>query len=163
MWDEKAFTLIGVGNYGPHIREPPEDWGSGRSLPPALLLLCTLATLFTTVVSSYSVWLQLKHYFKPRLQRYVVRILIMLVLVILPLSGPCYMRCLPRYPYFHCNWQRWLTWCEICTRCVMNAMLWPIGICYLLFFQLVSGIFVGRKCNLEHAKGKTSDAPYLPY
>lgn len=84
MWVEKAFTYTDVGEYGPHIRSPPKDWGSGRSLPPILLLLCTLATLFTTVASSYSIWLQLKHYFKPRLQRYVVRILIMYVTIILP-------------------------------------------------------------------------------
>ncbi|KAI3625301.1 hypothetical protein CBS9595_000662 [Malassezia furfur] len=53
------------------------DEGSGRSLPIRLLLLCTCATLFTTVYSSYSIWLQLKHYYKPFLQRYVVRILVM--------------------------------------------------------------------------------------
>lgn len=55
------------------------DEGSGRSLPIRLLLLCTCATLFTTVYSSYSIWLQLKHYYKPFLQRYVVRILVMYV------------------------------------------------------------------------------------
>ncbi|WFD30092.1 hypothetical protein MSPP1_001106 [Malassezia sp. CBS 17886] len=56
---------------------PPPDEGSGRSLPSELLLLCTCATIFTTVFSSYSVLQQLKHYYKPYLQRYVVRILIM--------------------------------------------------------------------------------------
>lgn len=53
--------------------------GSGRALPVELLWFCTLATIFTTIWSSYSVGLQLKHYYRPRLQRYVVRILVMYV------------------------------------------------------------------------------------
>lgn len=56
---------------------PAIDDGSGRSLPPELLLLCTIATVLTTWFSTYSLVLQLKHYYKPRLQRYVVRILVM--------------------------------------------------------------------------------------
>ena len=59
------------------IMAPPVDGGSGRSLPRSLLALCTLATIFTTIVSLYSILLQLKNYYKPSLQRYVVRILIM--------------------------------------------------------------------------------------
>lgn len=55
----------------------PRDAGSGRSLPAELLFLCTCATLFTTVFSSYSILLQLKNYYKPYWQRYVVRILVM--------------------------------------------------------------------------------------
>lgn len=56
------------------------DDGSGRSLPAYILILSTGATLFSTVFSSYSIWLQLKHYYKPYLQRYVVRILVMYVI-----------------------------------------------------------------------------------
>ena len=59
------------------IMAPPVDGGSGRSLPRSLLALCTLATIFTIIVSLYSILLQLKNYYKPSLQRYVVRILIM--------------------------------------------------------------------------------------
>lgn len=82
-------SLLGIRDSGPvcmmadagsplyTIIVPPVDGGSGRSLPRALLALCTLATIFTTIVSLYSILLQLKHYYKPSLQRYVVRILIM--------------------------------------------------------------------------------------
>ncbi|WFD05956.1 hypothetical protein MVES1_001294 [Malassezia vespertilionis] len=55
----------------------PVDTGSGRALPSDLLLLCTCASIFTTLFSSYSVIRQLSHYYKPYLQRYVVRILVM--------------------------------------------------------------------------------------
>ena len=58
---------------------PPVDGGSGRSLPTVLLAFCTLASTFTTCVTLYTVFLQLKHYYMPQLQRYVVRILIMYV------------------------------------------------------------------------------------
>ena len=56
---------------------PPPGPGSGRSLPAYLLFLCACATIFTCVASTLSVWLQLKHYYRPMLQRYVVRILIL--------------------------------------------------------------------------------------
>ena len=58
---------------------PPPSPGAGRSLPGELLFLCSCCTIFTVVCSTYSVWLQLKHYYKPFLQRYVVRIMILCV------------------------------------------------------------------------------------
>lgn len=57
--------------------QPPEGNGSGRSLPMPLLVLSTLAAFFATVFSIFLIWKQLKNYRKPTLQRYVVRLLLM--------------------------------------------------------------------------------------
>ncbi|KAJ1020517.1 hypothetical protein NDA13_005833 [Ustilago tritici] len=57
--------------------EPPEGSGSGRSLPMPLLVMSTLAALLATVFSVFLIWKQLKNYRKPTLQRYVVRLLLM--------------------------------------------------------------------------------------
>lgn len=51
--------------------------GSGRSLPNWLLIASTICALFATIFSFYSVNLHLRNYRKPALQRYVVRLLIM--------------------------------------------------------------------------------------
>ncbi|PWN37604.1 DUF300-domain-containing protein, partial [Meira miltonrushii] len=51
--------------------------GSGRSLPPALLWTATASALFSTLFSLYSINSQLRAYRKPVLQRYVVRLLLM--------------------------------------------------------------------------------------
>ncbi|WFD41686.1 hypothetical protein MPSI1_000318 [Malassezia psittaci] len=53
------------------------DHGAAGLLPADMLIPCTLATILTISISTYSIWLQLKHYYKPHLQRYVVRILVM--------------------------------------------------------------------------------------
>ncbi|KAJ1024823.1 hypothetical protein NDA16_002863 [Ustilago loliicola] len=57
--------------------QPPKGSGSGRSLPMPLLVLSTLAAFFATVFSIFLIWKQLKNYRKPTLQRYVVRLLLM--------------------------------------------------------------------------------------
>lgn len=55
----------------------PEGNGTGRSLPLPLLIVSTLAAIFATVFSFFLIWKQLKNYRKPTLQRYVVRLLLM--------------------------------------------------------------------------------------
>ncbi|SPO47344.1 uncharacterized protein PSANT_05032 [Moesziomyces antarcticus] len=55
----------------------PEGSGSGRSLPTSLLVTSTLAAIFATIFSFFLIWKQLKNYRKPTLQRYVVRLLLM--------------------------------------------------------------------------------------
>ncbi|GAA5946790.1 hypothetical protein JCM10213_009075 [Rhodosporidiobolus nylandii] len=57
--------------------DPDTGAGSGAHLPPAVLLTATLSAGLSTILSLWTVWLQLKHYHKPRLQRMVVRILVM--------------------------------------------------------------------------------------
>ncbi|KAG9019517.1 hypothetical protein FRB90_001179 [Tulasnella sp. 427] len=61
---------------------PPteSDHGSGSSLSPEILLTSGIATLVACVVTATSIWLQLKNYRKPVLQRMVIRIMIMVPL-----------------------------------------------------------------------------------
>ena len=54
--------------------------GTGSSLGKATIIVCGVAALLATLLSLLSVWLQLKNYRKPLLQRYVVRILLMVPL-----------------------------------------------------------------------------------
>lgn len=51
--------------------------GTGAGLPFWVLLVATISGAFSTIMSLWTVWLQLKHYHRPRLQRFVVRILVM--------------------------------------------------------------------------------------
>ena len=51
--------------------------GSGSALPLPVLILAGIATVVATIVSATSIFLQLKNYRKPTLQRYVVRLLLM--------------------------------------------------------------------------------------
>lgn len=51
--------------------------GSGSKLPLWVLVSATISAGLSTVLSLGTIWLQLKHYHKPRLQRLVVRILVM--------------------------------------------------------------------------------------
>ncbi|KAH8809549.1 DUF300 domain-containing protein [Flagelloscypha sp. PMI_526] len=51
--------------------------GSGSSLPIAVLTLAGLSTLVATVLSTGSIYLHLKNYRKPMLQRMVIRIILM--------------------------------------------------------------------------------------
>ncbi|BGP57667.1 hypothetical protein JCM8202v2_005314 [Rhodotorula sphaerocarpa] len=51
--------------------------GTGGHLPLAVLATASVSAGLSTVLSLATVWLQLKHYHKPRLQRLVVRILVM--------------------------------------------------------------------------------------
>ncbi|KDN50853.1 DUF300-domain-containing protein, partial [Tilletiaria anomala UBC 951] len=55
----------------------PAGAGTGRSLPAGILVACSLAAAFATCFSAYLIWKQLKNYRKPILQRYVVRLLVM--------------------------------------------------------------------------------------
>lgn len=51
--------------------------GSGTDLPFIVLLLATISAVFSTILSIWTVILQLKNYRKINLQRFVVRILVM--------------------------------------------------------------------------------------
>ncbi|GAA93779.1 hypothetical protein E5Q_00425 [Mixia osmundae IAM 14324] len=53
------------------------ETGSGSHLPPLILWLATLSALFSTALSIWTIQLQLKNYRKVSLQRWVVRILVM--------------------------------------------------------------------------------------
>ncbi|EFW14884.1 DUF300 domain-containing protein [Coccidioides posadasii str. Silveira] len=51
--------------------------GTGSSLARATVIVAGVASLIASLLSIVSIWLQLKNYRKPLLQRYVVRILLM--------------------------------------------------------------------------------------
>ncbi|KZZ97744.1 DUF300 domain-containing protein [Ascosphaera apis ARSEF 7405] len=51
-------------------------WGTGSRLATATIILAGVTSLTASLISIVSIWLQLKNYRKPLLQRYVVRILI---------------------------------------------------------------------------------------
>lgn len=53
------------------------DGGTGQKFTYATTLVAGVASLAATIVSIVSIWLQTKNYRKPLLQRYVVRILLM--------------------------------------------------------------------------------------
>ncbi|EIW75502.1 DUF300-domain-containing protein [Coniophora puteana RWD-64-598 SS2] len=55
----------------------PDGRGAGSSLPLPALIFAGLSTLVAVVVSGLSIYLQLKNYRKPMLQRMVVRIMVM--------------------------------------------------------------------------------------
>ncbi|CAL1710429.1 unnamed protein product [Somion occarium] len=59
---------------------PEPGSGSGSSLPLPILLLAGIATLAATGISATSIYLHLKNYRKPILQRMVVRIMLMVPL-----------------------------------------------------------------------------------
>ncbi|KIP03644.1 hypothetical protein PHLGIDRAFT_110592, partial [Phlebiopsis gigantea 11061_1 CR5-6] len=54
--------------------------GSGSSLPLPVLLLSGISTVIATCVSATSIYLHLRNYRKPRLQRQVIRIMVMVPL-----------------------------------------------------------------------------------
>lgn len=54
--------------------------GTGTSLGKATVIVCGVASLVAIIISFVSVWLQTKNYRKPLLQRYVIRILLMIPL-----------------------------------------------------------------------------------
>lgn len=58
---------------------PDPGSGSGSSLPSALLYTSLACTLFATLFSTWSIYLHLKGYRRPALQRLVVRIMVMYV------------------------------------------------------------------------------------
>ncbi|KAA1477820.1 DUF300-domain-containing protein [Dentipellis sp. KUC8613] len=51
--------------------------GAGSALHPAILIVAGIATLVATLVSAMSIYLHLKNYRKPMLQRMVIRIMLM--------------------------------------------------------------------------------------
>ncbi|KAG2360757.1 organic solute transporter Ostalpha-domain-containing protein [Suillus spraguei] len=51
--------------------------GAGSGLPPPVLILAGVSTVVAVTVSGLSIWLQLRNYRKPLLQRMVVRIMLM--------------------------------------------------------------------------------------
>lgn len=53
------------------------DGGTGSKLTRATVIVCGVAALVASLVSFVSIWLQTKNYRKPLLQRYVIRILLM--------------------------------------------------------------------------------------
>lgn len=57
--------------------EPGAPPGSGTNLPHSVLIVATALSLGSTLLSLWTVWLQLKNYRKITLQRFVVRILMM--------------------------------------------------------------------------------------
>lgn len=57
-------------------KQPGAGSGSGSSLPASLLYVCLSATLFSVVVSLWSIALHLKGFRRPNLQRLVVRIMV---------------------------------------------------------------------------------------
>jgi hypothetical protein len=51
--------------------------GSGEKFERITIIVAGVASLLATLISIVSIWLQTKNYRKPLLQRYVVRILLM--------------------------------------------------------------------------------------
>lgn len=51
--------------------------GSGEGLPLSVLIVATTAAGLSTLFSCWTIFMQLKNYRKPKLQRFVVRILMM--------------------------------------------------------------------------------------
>jgi peptidoglycan biosynthesis protein MviN/MurJ (putative lipid II flippase) len=51
--------------------------GTGRKFETVTITIAGVASLLATIISIVSIWLQTKNYRKPLLQRYVVRILLM--------------------------------------------------------------------------------------
>uniref|UniRef100_A0A0W0G6B4 Uncharacterized protein n=1 Tax=Moniliophthora roreri TaxID=221103 RepID=A0A0W0G6B4_MONRR len=56
------------------------DSGVGSRLPVSVLILSGVSTAIAVTISATSIWLQLKNYRKPALQRMVVRIMVMVPL-----------------------------------------------------------------------------------
>jgi len=50
---------------------PDRGSGSGSALNPAILITAGISALVATVLATFSIWLQLKNYRRPILQRYV--------------------------------------------------------------------------------------------
>lgn len=75
-----AHTFSSMNELGRDPSPAPSGDGSGRSLPPALLISCLIATVFSTVYSLFTINAQLRNYRKPILQRHVVRLLLMVPL-----------------------------------------------------------------------------------
>lgn len=53
------------------MKGPDHGSGSGSALHPAILITAGIAAFAATVLATFSIWLQLKNYRRPILQRYV--------------------------------------------------------------------------------------------
>ncbi|KAG8795499.1 hypothetical protein FRC16_010054 [Serendipita sp. 398] len=59
---------------------PDHGSGSGSALNPVILITAGICAFSATFLASFSIWLQLKNYRRPILQRQVVRIMLMIPL-----------------------------------------------------------------------------------
>lgn len=59
------------------VDAPAPGSGSGAELPSTAVWTAGICAFSATLISIVAIWMQLKHYRKPLLQRYVVRILVM--------------------------------------------------------------------------------------
>ncbi|CAO1624769.1 unnamed protein product [Parajaminaea phylloscopi] len=59
----------------PPVAEP-DGSGTGRSLPTSLLVIATVSSLSATILSLLTIYVHLKNYRKPHLQRFVVRLIL---------------------------------------------------------------------------------------
>ncbi|CAO1621747.1 unnamed protein product [Sympodiomycopsis kandeliae] len=66
---------VSLAHPTPPVQEP-DGPGTGRSLPPSLLIIATVSSLSATVLSLIAIYSHLKRYLKPHLQRHVVRLLL---------------------------------------------------------------------------------------
>ncbi|KIM23098.1 hypothetical protein M408DRAFT_11734 [Serendipita vermifera MAFF 305830] len=62
------------------LKKPDHGSGSGSALHPAILITAGIAAFAATVLATFSIWLQLKNYRRPILQRQVIRIMLMIPL-----------------------------------------------------------------------------------
>ncbi|GAA5852599.1 hypothetical protein JCM9279_005524 [Rhodotorula babjevae] len=72
-----AQSLLSAAGPALEAAQDSNPVGSGSQLPLAVLITATISAGLSTILSIATVWLQLKHYHKPRLERLVVRILVM--------------------------------------------------------------------------------------
>lgn len=102
--------------------------GVGGDLPMGVLIAASISAGLSTILSLATVWLQLKHYYKPRLQRLVVRILVMSVRPLIRRFRPSKLmvvgtgsRSTPSRPSSRSTRSTWpfsSMRSETCTRCV---------------------------------------------
>ncbi|KZF23453.1 DUF300-domain-containing protein [Xylona heveae TC161] len=63
--------------FGAEMLQTASNGGTGKRLANAVIIISGVASLAATLLSFVSIWLQTKNYRKPLLQRYVIRILLM--------------------------------------------------------------------------------------
>lgn len=67
-----------MASNGFEMSQNPISGGTGKRLGHLVLILAGVSALVATIITFFSVWLQCKNYRKPLLQRYVVRILVII-------------------------------------------------------------------------------------
>ncbi|KAJ5460401.1 Transmembrane protein, partial [Penicillium daleae] len=70
-------SALVIGDMSPAAMAAPVGGGTGSSLARAIIITSGVSALVSSLLSFVSMWFQLKNYRKPLLQRYVVRILLM--------------------------------------------------------------------------------------